>query len=599
MAKIKFLMHPASEKKISRDGTGYAIEKADSNGVKQRYLAGISSGMAMDAHGDRMSKGAIQDFLAQTEEKDIPLYVNHGKDFTDSIGLLSKSEMLDNGDWYTEYKLYGPDDAVPSKNKEEAANVWNMANGLAPYRKSHKFGFSIEGFIPDNQIQNDGSGRVIQKVDLDPGVSLVTQPAYTTSVANAIAKALGKAKKKTKDEEGPERDEESETDFGMNNSIEKELSPFAEELQEADFASQRWKLQDAMSSVIYEIMELKDKSKEEKLQLLENSMEDYKSAMLALFSKYDFEEPLATEEGIEAVANSVLGRAAKALGKLSKTTNQEALTALTEISAELQSVIDAMNQTFTVDDTSGDPAGQVVDGGTMQASKKKKQERLKKSVLDILNKIKTVRKELETEEEDEPEVATKDELETEPEKENDDGEETVEMMLKKLAGLLKKEEGAGALDPNDALAPIEEVQPGNEPEEALTEFEDMAKALLAKMSKRSGTTTRKSAASGNEIRALSDKVEKIGKALEGIFEGLNLPTLAKDFETQAPQQPVRKGFGPSLGRDDLGEALFGMIAEYVEKSGTSKTNGHNDKGVTDIRKNAGDFADYFIAKSRR
>jgi hypothetical protein len=594
MAKIKFLIHPARDKAIAKDGRGYAIEKADASGNLQRYLCGVSSGMNVDAHGDRMAKEAIQDFMYQTTEKDIPLYVNHGKDFTDSIGLLNKSEILQNGDWYTEYQLFGPNDKVPDKNKQEAENVWRMSNGLPPYRKAHKFGFSIEGFIPDNRIRNSDDGREILKVDLDPGVSLVTQPAYTTSVANAIAKAL-KTVSKAEDTSGGEgdenRDAEDEAKDGLpeselTNSIEKELSPFQEELQEADFQSQKWKLQDALSSVIYEIMEDDVRSKDEKLQLLETSIEDYKTEMLALFAKYDFDEPgVQTEESLKSRANSILGRATKALGKLEigKEMNQEVLTALTEISAELTSVIEALGQTYTVDDGSGDPAGQV-DGGTVEAQKAAK---LRKSLLAAKSTINAIRKEMDTDES--PDEDTSDETAKADPAATE--EEEITELAKKLKSLLAKaDEGAGSLT-GDAEDQVNDVQPGNDPDKVFTEFDNLSKALNAILAKQK---IKKSASNSNEIAKLNEKIDKVAKALEGIFEGLNLPTLAKDFEDTIAKskEPVRKGQGALLGKEELAETLFGIMAEYAEKS-TGPSNGHNVRGESDIRKNANSFAELF------
>lgn len=165
-------------------------ELENSNANKKRYLVGISSGLSIDAHNDRMSKECIDDFLEQTQKKDITLYINHGKDFTSDVGILENSKLLENGDWYTEYRLYDESDNVPQSDKDLAEKIWRQANGLPPYKSKRQFGFSIEGFIPDDKVINDGTGKIIQKVDLDPGVSLVSKPAYTESVVSAIQKAL-------------------------------------------------------------------------------------------------------------------------------------------------------------------------------------------------------------------------------------------------------------------------------------------------------------------------------------------------------------------------------------------------------------------------
>lgn len=168
-----------------------SITKSENPNIQgKKYLCGISSGMAIDAHNDRMSKECIEDFINQTQEKDVTLYVNHGKDFSSDIGILENSKILENGDWYTEYRLYDESDSVPKSDIELADKIWKQANGLPPYKTKRQFGFSIEGYIPDDKVIMEGEGKIIQKVDLDPGVSLVSKPAYTESVVVAIQKAL-------------------------------------------------------------------------------------------------------------------------------------------------------------------------------------------------------------------------------------------------------------------------------------------------------------------------------------------------------------------------------------------------------------------------
>ena len=125
--------------------------------------------MAIDAHNDRMSKECIEDFINQTQEKDVTLYVNHGKDFSSDIGILENSKILENGDWYTEYRLYDESDSVPKSDIELADKIWKQANGLPPYKTKRQFGFSIEGYIRTIKLLWKVRGKLSRKLTLIPG----------------------------------------------------------------------------------------------------------------------------------------------------------------------------------------------------------------------------------------------------------------------------------------------------------------------------------------------------------------------------------------------------------------------------------------------
>lgn len=175
----------------------FAVEKAE-GGIKRRYLYGVSSGLKADGTGERMTEKAIQGFHNQANSGDVLLYSGkHGVDFSDDIGKMVESRILPNGDWMTGYRLYDSLDQLPAGGAftlEKAGKVWAQLNGMTPYSKPRKKGFSVEGYIPPNGIVNaDSMGRrVMDDVQLD-GVVLVTRPAYQDSVARAVRKALGLA----------------------------------------------------------------------------------------------------------------------------------------------------------------------------------------------------------------------------------------------------------------------------------------------------------------------------------------------------------------------------------------------------------------------
>ena len=187
--KISFRFHPNNW-----ENKKHAVEKSE-NGRKRRYLVGVSSGSKKDEHGETMTEACIKSFHDQANSGDVLLYEGqHGVNFVDDIGLLSHSEILPNGDWYTEYRLYDEEDGFdPSSVTLEKANkLWKQVNGLSPYTKPKQKGFSIEGEVPDGGIINvDGTGkRVMNSVQLD-GVVVVPRPAYADSITSSVYKALG------------------------------------------------------------------------------------------------------------------------------------------------------------------------------------------------------------------------------------------------------------------------------------------------------------------------------------------------------------------------------------------------------------------------
>ena len=183
---------------ISQSGNN-AVEKADSQGRKRRFLEGASSGIKVDGHGERMTSKAIESFQRQAQSGDLLLYpAIHGIKFNKDIGILVDSKILENGDWWTSYRMYDDFDTnIGRANIDDAKTCWAQIVGLPPYSKPKERGFSIEGHVPEDAIISkkiDGQGnyyhRVIDDVVLE-GVVLVSVPAYGPSMARSVYKALG------------------------------------------------------------------------------------------------------------------------------------------------------------------------------------------------------------------------------------------------------------------------------------------------------------------------------------------------------------------------------------------------------------------------
>lgn len=261
--EIKFHFHPNDF-----EHKGHIIEKDEGN-RKRRYLSGVSSGLKIDAHGERMTDKCIKSFMNQAESGEILLYPDiHGIKESEDIGKLVKAEILPNGDWRTEYRLYDESDGIGAYKAEKIDTLWKQLNGMPPYSKPRQKGFSIEGIIPDENIIYDSFGDqdrgVLDDVLLD-GVVLVPRPAYKDSIATAIYKAFG--------ETTPQRQESLKISLVQN--IERE------QIENA-FYKHKWEYQDALENTIEKIMRKTNNNKLEELNLI---FDEYKGLMIELIMK--------------------------------------------------------------------------------------------------------------------------------------------------------------------------------------------------------------------------------------------------------------------------------------------------------------------------
>lgn len=253
---------------------GHAIEKSDSTGKKRRYLCGISSGINIDAHGERVTKSCIESMLSQFNSGDLLLYPDpHGIRSSEDIAILEKAEITPNYDWYTEYRLYDASDGVPQNKLDTIDTLWKQTCGLPPYKRPKQKGFSIEGVIPPDGIleaQKDQFGnltkRVIDKIYLD-GAIYCPRPAYKSSVVTAVYKALG--------ELSPDRITNLQKSIGgrLREQMQKED-------MENSFYKKRWELRDALDSEIVKIMRKDDIAKSEQVDILFNEYHELMKSLI-------------------------------------------------------------------------------------------------------------------------------------------------------------------------------------------------------------------------------------------------------------------------------------------------------------------------------
>ena len=288
------------------DKRNHAIEKSDENGVRRRYLLGISSGTALDGHEERMTEKCIKSFSDQANSGTILLYPDvHGIKQSDDIGILTAQKILDNGDWYTEYRLYDSLDNIGAVKQEKIDTIWNQIKGLPPYTKPLQKGYSIEGYIPVDGIlsaQKDDKGnltkRVLDNVLLD-GVCLVPRPAYQPSIASAVYKALHELPPQKIDK--------------IQKKINKSLNDILDDKEaKTNYFHKKYQIQDALEEIIEGIMKSDDFEKQKQLEI---AFEEYKQLMIGILlqseSTFQNENESNDNEVINPYNDVSIGKASK------------------------------------------------------------------------------------------------------------------------------------------------------------------------------------------------------------------------------------------------------------------------------------------------
>jgi hypothetical protein len=300
--KISFHFHP-----YQFDQKNHTVEKADSSGKQRRYVTGISSGLKLDQHQERMTDKCIKSFMEQANSGDVLLYPDlHGIKPSEDIGILEKAELTPTHDWFTEYRLYDESDGIGTNKAETINTLWKQINGLPPYQKPRQKGFSIEGYIPDDELlsfEADAAGnigkRVINDVQLD-GVLLVNRPAYADSIATAVYKALGELM--------PERVD------NIRKSMQTALRDRVRQDEIRDsYYRKKWDIQDAMESEVERLMKNTDPNKREKLEIL---FSEHGSLMIELIMNSESLFLPEEDEGQDVL--SPYGSTAPVIGKGSR-----------------------------------------------------------------------------------------------------------------------------------------------------------------------------------------------------------------------------------------------------------------------------------------
>ena len=592
---VKFLFRPANpdSKSATKSGERYAYEIKKESGAANpgRYLVGISSGQEIDAHGDRMTDGAIDSMIKQAEEKDITLYVNHGKDFTRDIALLTKSEKTGLGEWWTEYRLYDENDNVPDQDKQEADKVWRQAMGLDPYSRPREFGFSIEGYIPEDSIrvmEKDAAGvpirREISHVELDPGVSLVPKPAYTASIATAVRKALKTQK----------------------NNLAEMMSVHT---QENDYFTRKYEIENAFRELI-DLVCNSDKTDDEKMQSLTEAFDSYRDMIIPV---------LLTRPGIEeresAVASGGMIASVKDAGKIIKSLmaikgesmEPDVKTILGDVIASLQMLQqteDGSAEHEQAEKTFSEAAAKAAKylkkddsapEGESDEDKKKREEAEAATEKSVAEVHKALGKYLKKD--DAPAEDKKDEEKTamknlakklmrkaEGEKDADEKAELTAMAKK----LLQKAEGDPDKDEDKDLAKklLKEAE-GNASGDVESMLEDVLPDEDAKEAvfKALGLT-RKSNGASKVVKSLMPVLENLAR--QQSEQGQAIAQMIAAFE-----QPVQKGLATNLGNDGLMEKLKKQLGVTDEPTGKAKA-----FGETPIQKNRELLAGAFMQAVR-
>lgn len=267
------------------------LEKSE-DGYKRRYLKGISSGIMVDGHGERMTMDCIKNMQEQAKSGDVCLYAGlHGFNFIKDVGILVDSEITKSGEWVTLYRLYDDKDQIGENTLEEANKLWKRLNGLPPYKNRKKLGFSIEGFVPDEEIKSmtPQGQREINKVELE-GVVVVSKPAVKESIATAVYKALGELVPEYADQ--------------FSSQIKMKLSErIQDEENKRSFYEKKYQIEEALRDTIDDVMRSGSDRLDQKLDII---FTEYKDLIIPLLLQHAdiFIENEALTQGGEVISRS-------------------------------------------------------------------------------------------------------------------------------------------------------------------------------------------------------------------------------------------------------------------------------------------------------
>lgn len=276
----------------------HAVEK-DAGGRRRRYLAGVVSGTREDAHGEHVTENCIASLVRQSQQGDVLLYPDlHGIKASEDIGILDTFRVEPNGDWYVEFRLYDEADGVAPDKISKIDTLWKQVNGLPPYRKPRRKGFSIEGYVPEDKVVLRETQKAIDDMVLE-GVVLVPEPAYQDSVAHAVYKALG-----------------VESPWAVRKDMRSKLRASLDEQDLRDcYERERWRLDCVRDDMVRQAMAGPEGERESRLRML---FDEYRDLMVELIlnSSALFAEADVGPEPDEASPYSALSSRGEILRRL-------------------------------------------------------------------------------------------------------------------------------------------------------------------------------------------------------------------------------------------------------------------------------------------
>lgn len=245
---------------------GAAVEKDSASG-KRRYLVGVATGLKEDQTGERVTAKCISSMVRQAQQGDVLLFPDvHGMGDSKDIGILESFKVLEGGDWYVEFRLYDAADGVDEGTLATVDKIWKQINGMPPYRKPRKKGFSIEGYIPtENGLLKRDAYNQIDEIVLQ-GAIITPIPAYKDSVAHAVYKALG--------ERAP---------WSVRKDIRSRLYDSMVERESRDcYDRDRWNIQSALDDIVKDTMTGDCPDRESALRM---AYDEYQDLMVELILK--------------------------------------------------------------------------------------------------------------------------------------------------------------------------------------------------------------------------------------------------------------------------------------------------------------------------
>jgi len=168
------------------------VIRKDAAGKERTYYEGISSGPALDSHGERMTKECVADFQRQAAETTILFVHPHTDNLSEHIGKLENCWLTESGEWGVSLRTWDESDiaeGVPVARVQAAKDFVNMTTGQGVYKKPVRISqFSIQGLVDKKDVTSAPDGtRAINHLQLD-AIAAVTMGAYPQDNFSTVEK---------------------------------------------------------------------------------------------------------------------------------------------------------------------------------------------------------------------------------------------------------------------------------------------------------------------------------------------------------------------------------------------------------------------------